>query len=221
MPTIANVTFYTAPNGPNGTGTLLTNVTSSQTVYAYAQSGTTPNCPTESSFVVTITKTPEFEINGGCTGVLYILEALPLNSSYNAATATYSWKDAANVEIGTQSSVTATENGVYSCTVYIPGTPCDATKTFDATQTACVVPKGISPNGDGLNDTFDLTGFNVKELGIYNRYGIKVYSKTSYTNQWYGQTDKGDELPDGTYYFVIDRTDAATKSGWVYINRVK
>ena len=110
---------------------------------------------------------------------------------------------------------------MYTCTVTVNQQNCNDTETYDATQTACVIQKGISPNGDGLNDSLDLAGFNVKELGIYNRYGQKVYSKTSYTNQWFGQTDKGDELPDGTYYFIIERNDGPTKSGWVYINRVK
>ncbi|WP_415776934.1 gliding motility-associated C-terminal domain-containing protein, partial [Flavobacterium gelidilacus] len=37
--------------------------------------------------------------------------------------------------------------------------------------------------------------------------------------QWYGQSDNGNELPTGTYYFVIERDNVETKSGWIYINR--
>ncbi|WP_370640717.1 gliding motility-associated C-terminal domain-containing protein, partial [Flavobacterium sp. SM15] len=40
-----------------------------------------------------------------------------------------------------------------------------------------------------------------------------------YTDQWHGQSDSGQELPDGTYYYVIDVADGTTKTGWVYINR--
>jgi gliding motility-associated-like protein len=83
-----------------------------------------------------------------------------------------------------------------------------------------LIPKGISPNGDGLNDTFNLTGFNVKQLNIFNRYGSIVYSRTNYQNEWSGQSDKGQELPDGTYYYVIERNDSSeVKTGWIYINR--
>ncbi|MCW1149218.1 gliding motility-associated C-terminal domain-containing protein [Flavobacterium lacisediminis] len=83
----------------------------------------------------------------------------------------------------------------------------------------CAIPKGISPNGDGLNDTWDLSSYNIQKVEIFNRYGTKVYSKSSYENEWYGQSDNGNELPDGTYYFVIDFTDLETKTGWIYINR--
>ncbi|WP_208022845.1 T9SS type B sorting domain-containing protein, partial [Flavobacterium jejuense] len=34
-----------------------------------------------------------------------------------------------------------------------------------------------------------------------------------------GQTNNGDELPDGTYYYVIEFADMDSKTGWIYINR--
>ena len=84
----------------------------------------------------------------------------------------------------------------------------------------CEIQRGISPNGDGLNDFFDLEQLGVKNLSIYNRYGTKVYSKSSYTNQWVGQSDNSDELPDGTYFYVIEfNSGEASKTGWIYINR--
>jgi gliding motility-associated-like protein len=64
-----------------------------------------------------------------------------------------------------------------------------------------------------------LSALNVTSLEIFNRYGLKAYSKDNYENQWYGQTDDGDELPDGTYYYVIKLTDSDPKTGWIYINR--
>lgn len=83
----------------------------------------------------------------------------------------------------------------------------------------CAIQKGISPNKDGLNDFFDLEAYNVDKLEIFNRYGILVYSKIGYENEWYGQSDTGNELPDGTYYYVISFADKETKTGWIYINR--
>ena len=83
----------------------------------------------------------------------------------------------------------------------------------------CSIPKGISPNGDNLNDELDLSFYNIEKLEIFNRYGSKVYSKSNYEDEWHGQSDNGNELPDGTYYYVIDFTDIETKTGWIYINR--
>lgn len=89
----------------------------------------------------------------------------------------------------------------------------------DAEVISCDIPKGVSPNGDGLNDTWDLRGYNVKRVEIFNRYGTKVYSKSNYVDEWHGQSDDSNELPDGTYYYVVEFNDTPVKTGWVYINR--
>lgn len=81
------------------------------------------------------------------------------------------------------------------------------------------IQRGISPNGDGFNDYFDLTGHEVKKLIIYNRNGIVLYSKTDYTNEWEGQDKNGDELPIGTYFYRIIKNDNKHSTGWIYINR--
>ena len=84
---------------------------------------------------------------------------------------------------------------------------------------ACVIPKGISPNSDGLNDGFDLAVFNLTELKIFNRYGMEVYEHgEGYTNQWSGQDKSGRLLHTGTYYYVF-KTYFDTYVGWVYVIR--
>jgi gliding motility-associated-like protein len=121
--------------------------------------------------------------------------------------------------VGTNSTVIVNINGTYSLSVTFNASSCTTTESFAANQTSCAIQKGISPNGDTLNDSFDLTGYGIKKLSIYNRYGTKVYSKVNYTNQWFGQTDSGKELPDGTYYYVFEKNDGENKTGWIYINR--
>ena len=66
---------------------------------------------------------------------------------------------------------------------------------------------------------WDLSGYNVKKVEIFNRYGTKVYSKSNYVDEWHGQSDDSNELPDGTYYYVVEFNDSPVKTGWVYINR--
>ena len=86
----------------------------------------------------------------------------------------------------------------------------------------CIIPKGISPNGDGDNDTFDLTGLGVKELSIINRYGMEVFSfKGKYTNQFVGDAKNGNQLPDGTYFYVLKYSKSTggnfQKTGYLYL----
>lgn len=71
-------------------------------------------------------------------------------------------------------------------------------------------PNGITPDGNGLNDflIFDDLLLNPdkypdNELIIFNRWGDIVYKARPYNNDWAGVTNNGDDLPDGTYYYVL------------------
>jgi gliding motility-associated-like protein len=70
-----------------------------------------------------------------------------------------------------------------------------------------------------MNDYFDLSSFDVNQLEIYNRYGMRVYKQANYKKEWFGQTDGGEMLPDGTYYYVINLKVGEGKTGWIYINK--
>ncbi|MFT7351444.1 MAG: gliding motility-associated-like protein, partial [Flavobacterium sp.] len=218
LPIITTGNYFT---DPNGTGTQLANgatLTTTTLVYVYANSSA-GNCSTQKQFLVTINDNPSFTINGECQGTNFVLEAIPSTGTFNSTDYAFSWTDANGMVIGTNSTVIVNINGTYSLSVTSNISNCSTTESFAANQTSCAIQKGISPNGDSLNDSFDLSGYDIKKLSIYNRYGTKVYSKVNYTNQWFGQTDSGKELPDGTYYYVFEKNDGENKSGWIYINR--
>ena len=83
---------------------------------------------------------------------------------------------------------------------------------------------GFSPNGDGINDTFTILGieaFPDNEVTIFNRWGNEVFSRRGYTNAdgWNG-TWTDNLVPDGTYFYVIDKGDGSEViSGYVFIQR--
>ncbi|MFP4844448.1 fibronectin type III domain-containing protein [Winogradskyella sp. PE311] len=85
----------------------------------------------------------------------------------------------------------------------------------------CVFPQGISPGvSPGFNDSLDLSNFDVSKIEIFNRNGTLVYSKANYTDEWIGQTNSGEELPVGTYFYTITYADGTkTKNNWIYISR--
>ena len=57
----------------------------------------------------------------------------------------------------------------------------------------------ITPNNDGANDNFVIPDLNEENnIYLYNRWGSVVFTATPYVN---GSWD-GENLPDGTYYFV-------------------
>ncbi len=64
----------------------------------------------------------------------------------------------------------------------------------------------ISPNGDGVNDVFDIGELNPDldcKLTILNRWGTEVWAAEKYKNDWTGVNRGGNDLPDGTYYWIL------------------
>ncbi|MBB1148784.1 gliding motility-associated C-terminal domain-containing protein [Myroides sp. NP-2] len=97
--------------------------------------------------------------------------------------------------------------------------PVEACDTcMDINYQKVFIPKGISPNGDGLNDFLDLSNYNVERLKIYNRLGKLVYKAGKYQKEWYGQSESGNKLlPSGTYFYVMENILNDTYTGWIYL----
>ncbi|MDY0089209.1 MAG: gliding motility-associated C-terminal domain-containing protein [Flavobacteriaceae bacterium] len=119
---------------------------------------------------------------------------------------------------GFQIDITNEAVGVYSVTA-IPEGGCVSSGEITVTRTRCVIPKGLSPNNDFTNDGFDLTGFDVLKVKIFNRYGMLMYEQDNYVNEWKGQSKNGNILPSATYYYLITFRDGSQKTGWVYLQR--
>lgn len=95
---------------------------------------------------------------------------------------------------------------------------CFDESSFDITYEDCPIPKGFSPNGDGINDTFDLTQHGISKIQVFNRYGIEVYAHgMGYTNQFDGKDKSGNKLPAGTYYYIVI-SHGKQRTGWVQLN---
>ncbi len=179
-------------------------------------------CPSVVSTVeVLVNEIPEFSLENLCINDRMMITATPLNAT-SGGELTYSWTgpngyassqnpiDITGLTVGTYSLILTNEWG------------CSSEDSIDVARTICTIPKGLSPNGDGLNDTFDLTnlGENLK-VKIYNRYGMVVYELNGYVNQWRGQDMKGNILPSATYYYYVEFETGEGKTGWVYLSHEK
>lgn len=72
------------------------------------------------------------------------------------------------------------------------------------------LPEGISPNGDGVNDCFVISGLNAypkSSLTIFSRDGIVIFDTDDYQNDWNGmifnQKQSTKKVPAGTYYYLL------------------
>jgi len=181
------------------------------TLYMYDTTGGNSNCTDEETFTLIIGQTPVVNLidDEFCTGDSIVLDATNLA---NGATA-YLWNTGETTPI-----ITVSIEGVYDVTV--TSETCVTNASVQITENKnCIIPQGISPNNDGINDCFEISFLEASKLTVYNRYGTKVYGKRNYRNEWCGISDAGDELPVGTYYYVIELVNAEPITGWVYINR--
>jgi gliding motility-associated-like protein len=198
-------------NGISGVWTPELNNTAT-TIYTFTPA--MGQCALTTEITIDVKSLPLFSIEQACVGSNYTLTAVVESTSDDT---NYVWYNPDGVEIGSDDSVIISSSGMYQLVVTQNG--CSDVDTIDVVSTPCTIQKGISPNNDGSNDSFDLSSYNVSELQIFNRYGTVVYSKANYSNEWFGQCNDGNELPDGTYYFVINFQDIETKTGWIYVNK--
>ena len=83
-----------------------------------------------------------------------------------------------------------------------------------------VIPKYFSPNGDAINDTFELQGlefFSDVEVQIFNRYGNLMAQSVSSSFSWDG-TFNGTRLPSSDYWYAI-RVDGQLFKGHFALRR--
>jgi len=93
----------------------------------------------------------------------------------------------------------------------------------------------VTPNGDGKNDTLifeELTlslnkDFQIFDLQIFDRFGLKVFEKENYSNEFNGISNTGSfviksnsGLPSGIYFYLINLKNInKTFQGFLYLTR--
>lgn len=81
-------------------------------------------------------------------------------------------------------------------------------------ESDCFVPTLFTPNGDGINDELivpclETSKYPDNRIMIFNEWGAVVYDRSPYENDWDG-TYKGESLPVGTYFYIMDFGDGST-----------
>jgi len=127
------------------------------------------------------------------------------NSFGGAPPYTYLWDDPNN-----QTTPAASElsSGVYTVNL-TDGDGCVISDTAGITndiQTCLVdIPNTFTPNGDGVNDTWEIKGIELypdMTVEVFNRWGSRVFESQGYSEPWNGNY-KGKELPMADYYYII------------------
>jgi len=87
---------------------------------------------------------------------------------------------------------------------------CAINSCSDEKPAECFV---FSPNGDGVNDVFEVVSENddAISLKIYTRTGVLVFSIEAVRCRWDGHSISGEEMSTGLYYFTVETVETTPK----------
>jgi gliding motility-associated-like protein len=118
---------------------------------------------------------------------------------------TYEWSHSSVIS---DSMATGLLFGQYTVTIY-DAHGCSITgsaEVFNSDNICLVIPDLFTPNGDGVNETFEILGieaFPEAIMQIYNRWGDLLFKSTFYNDFWNGSWN-GEPMPMGPYVFILD-----------------
>jgi gliding motility-associated-like protein len=201
----------------------------------YTVTATVANCTSQAS--ITISPRTDLEVTLENDFLTCPNEPLTLVATTPEEGVTYQWllndEIIANATSSTlETSLDPDTGSVQTYTVIITKGACTGSDDINISLYPignCTISQGLSPNGSpGFNDTLDLTFLNdrtgIAKLQIFNRLGVLVFEKSSYTNQWKGQDTNGNDLPTGAYFYVLDLLGddpiyGNRATGWIYLNQ--
>ena len=174
----------------------------------------------------TILINPTVTVYAGPDQTIYFGDIITLNPVITGNDSAYLWIPNLYLNNNTikNSSITGVDDIFYSITVTAKG-GCTATDSVfikvNKEPREIKVPNIFSPNGDGINDVWSIQSLNTFrncKVVVFNRYGEKIFQSTGYNTPWDGK-NKGQEVPFGTYYYLIEIPGRSKTSGYVTVIR--
>lgn len=165
------------------------------------------------SYTVYVEPLPTVTFNGGI--VLKYNNSIQLNPLITGNVVSYQWSPTDGLSSSTIPNpiLTGVKTATYHLTVTSP-TGCTGEGSINVQVFEdVVVPSAFTPNGDGINDLWDIPALLVYPdclVSVYNRYGSLVFHSVGYPKSWDG-TYSGSSLPSGTYYYIIDLKNGKPK----------
>ncbi|MDD3003381.1 gliding motility-associated C-terminal domain-containing protein [Flavobacterium sp.] len=151
-------------------------------------------------------------------------------------TETIVWYDApSNGNVYNDTDVLIDETTYYAAIVTASG--CESAIRLAVTviideckETQLIIPDGFSPNGDQINDFFEIkniaTLYPKFSIQIFNRWGNLVFEGNAQKPNWDGNNHKGgtvsgEHMPTGVYFFIINFNDGIKKDlqGRLYLSK--
>ncbi|WP_439697774.1 PKD-like domain-containing protein [Mucilaginibacter sp. AW1-7] len=158
--------------------------------------------------------------------IRYVLrdKTITLHPSVNDESVSYLWSPNYNIsDIHAKNPViTGSVDTTYTLTI-TDSLGCITTGTTHIVVSPSLsVSNAFSPNGDGTNDTWEITGLVAYEnstVDVFNRYGTLIFHSKGYGVPWDGKSN-GQPVPVGVYYFIVDtKLNGQRFTGYVTVLR--
>ncbi|WP_316754649.1 gliding motility-associated C-terminal domain-containing protein [Pedobacter aquatilis] len=164
--------------------------------------------------IINLSKMQQFISCDGKTASTTGIEIIGTTGPY-----VYDWISAEGSSVYQELNLQGTKPGKYILSITDKFGCSVNTETIDFTQLenkTLQIPNSITPNGDGINDTWKIIGasnYPDAEFYVFNRNGDKIYYSKGYVKDFDG-TKNGKPLSVGVYYYMIDlKTDCGKLSG--------
>ena len=186
-------------------------------------SATIQDCPADAQAIVNVSDAPSFEIitiPNPIVGEIALGQTIEFTyQNANPPLSTIEWfYNGVSQGQGETISITIVEEGtlneIYAVALSAEG--CEGTSNtiiIDATIPDFIAPNAFTPDGDGLNDFFNVTfegqqngqglpAVEVVKFSVWNRWGNLVYNNETPLTGWDGTID-GDAAPSDVYVYSI------------------
>lgn len=180
-------------------------------------------CTSMDTVVVNVLQKPA--ANAGPDKIMTQGQTVTLNGKATGSDVSYYWTPSEYLSSDTVLTPTASPPETITYTLHVASkVGCGSESTDEMTVTvykAISIPNTFTPNGDGVNDTWDITALSTYPKSItqvFNRYGAEIFKSIGYATPWDGRV-KGQVVPSGTYYYKIDLQNGNVYSGWLLVMR--
>jgi len=171
------------------------------------------NCSNQASKMVNILSSNAGTISGGVSNISEGYSTVFVSNESGGVWSTSNTLASADPQTGKVTAISPGETTVYYILSNMCGTDTARANLIITTAFAnLTTPQIISPNGDGMNDKWIvdfLSDYPNNNVYIYNRWGTKIFEQHGYGpgKEFSGVSNKGvfaNELPNGTYFYIID-----------------
>ena len=186
---------------------------SSTTIYVVTGSDGN-NCADTDSVTVNVNPTPD--LSSVTTNVSLGMDGeIDLSVTNGTPPYLYDWDNDGIGDFDDPEDLSALDAGTYSVIVTDDFGCSDTLMVIITEDLQIFISTVITPNGDGMNDTWGVTGLSTDaKVQVLNRWGQVLYNTTGYSIPWDG-TNNGETLPASDYYYIIDLGQGDVRTGTI------